>query len=108
MGFLEAFSESNEVQKAFTRSPLVKQQVDAAADPEPKPFVRSLERHQVTFPVLPNKTEREARSLVLRVDQLDSREAKLRLFKDDTSYQVRYFFRKGACWELERIEDTSL
>jgi hypothetical protein len=106
--FLEAFSESKEVQKAFIRYPLVQQQVDAAADPEPKPFVRSLERHQVTFPVLPNKAERKAQSLVLRVDQLASREAKLTLFKSDTDYQVSYFFRRGACWELERIDDASL
>jgi hypothetical protein len=108
MEFLEAFAESQELQRAFTSYPLVQQQMDVAANPEPKPFVRSLERSQVKFPVLPSKAERKAKSLDVRVDPLTSREARLTLFQNDTDYQVSYFFRRGSCWELERIEDASL
>jgi hypothetical protein len=106
--FLEAFSESQEVQRAFTKYPLEKQQVDVNATPEPKPFTRRLERQQVEFPLIPNKAERKAQSLDLRVDPLAAGQVRLTLLQSDTDYQVSYFFRKDACWELERIEDASL
>ncbi|NMO15242.1 hypothetical protein HPC49_01800 [Pyxidicoccus fallax] len=106
--FIEAFAESTEIQRAFTSYPLEIQQLDLKAEPEPRPFTRSLERHQVEFPVLPGQSERKAKSLELRVNPLASGHAELVLWKRDTDYQVSYFFRKNACWELERIEDGAL
>ncbi len=106
--FLEAFSENSEVQMTFTRSPLEMQQLDLNARPEPKPFIRRMEHREIKFPVFPNNEERKARLLTLRVDQLASRQAKITLVKSDTDYQISYFFGRGACWELERIEDWSL
>ncbi|MFY0581022.1 hypothetical protein ACN28S_48325 [Cystobacter fuscus] len=60
------------------------------------------------FPVLPSQSERKAKSLELRVNPPASGHAELVLWQPDTDYQVSYFFRKNACWELERIEDRSL
>jgi hypothetical protein len=107
-GFLDAFAESVEIQKAFTRFPLKRQQLDLDAEPEPKPILRSLSREHVRFPIIPNEAERKARLLGLRVDELTTRQAKLTLVKNDTDFQVSYFFTKNSCWKLERIEDWSL
>lgn len=106
--FLKEFSEREEVQKAFTKYPLEQQQLDLDADPEPKPFVRNLGRHQIKFPVIPRESERQMKSLTLRVSKIASRRAKLTLSKSDTDYRILYFFSKNSCWKLERIEDWSL
>jgi len=106
--FMEAFSESTEVQRAFTRFPLERQHLEVSAEPEPRPLVRKLGRDQVELPVLPNKDERKAKSLGLRVEKLASTQAQVVLEKSDTDYRVSYFFSRAACWELERIEDGSL
>jgi len=106
--FIEAFSESNEMQMTFTRYPLQQLRLDLSAKPEPKPVVRELRRDQVSFPVIPNKAERKKKSLVLRIDENKSTHVKLTLVKPDTDYQVEYFFGLNSCWRLERIEDWSL
>ncbi len=82
--------------------------MDMNAEPEPTPFTRRLEREQVGFPLIPNRAKREAEALDLKVAPLAPGQVRLTLLKSDTDYQVSYFFRKGACWELERIEDASL
>lgn len=107
-GFLNAFAENVEIQKAFTKFPLKRQQLDLEAEPEPKPVLRLLSRSQVKFPIIPNAAERKTKSLNFRVDELNARRAKVILVKSDTDYQVSYFFRKNSCWKLEHIEDWSL
>lgn len=106
--FLKAFSEHKDTQMAFTKYPLKRQQLDLNAEPEPKPVIKSLGRHQIEFPLIPDELERKAKSLTLRIDKVTSKKAKLTLLKIDTDYQVSYFFSKSGCWKLERIEDWSL
>jgi hypothetical protein len=106
--FLSAFTESIQIQKLFTHFPLEKLQVDVDADPEPKPVTKSLDRSHVSFPVIPNSAERTKNNLGIRIDNIDSSEAKVALRKEDTDYQVTYFFVKNSCWKLTRIEDWSL
>jgi predicted DNA binding CopG/RHH family protein len=106
--FIKAFSENTEMQAAFTKYPLQQQRLDTNAEPEPKPVIRKLRRDQVSFPVFPNEAERKKRSLVLRIDEKKYNHVKLTLVKDDTDYQVNYFFSRNSCWRLERIEDWSL
>lgn len=96
------------MQAAFTKYPLQQQRLDTNAEPEPKPVIRKLRRDQVSFPVFPNEAERKKRSLVLRIDEKKYNHVKLTLVKDDTDYQVNYFFSRNSCWRLERIEDWSL
>lgn len=106
--FIQTFSESREVQQAFTRYPLQQLRLDSNAEPEPTPVVRKLGRDQVVFPVLPNAAERKQQSLRLRVDKRKADLVKLTLLKADSDYQVSYVFRRTSCWQLERMEDWSL
>ena len=106
--FLKAFSERKDIQRAFTKYPLKRQQLDLDAEPEPKPIIKSLELHQIEFPLIPDELERKAKSLALRIDKITSKKAKLTLSRIDTDYQVLYFFSKSQCWKLERVEDWSL
>ena len=69
---------------------------------------RKLRRDQVSFPVLPNEAERKKQSLVLTIEEKKPNHVKLTLVKDDTDYQINYFFSLNSCWRLERIEDWSL
>ena len=106
--FLKVFSENVDIQKAFTKYPLKKQQLDLDADPEPEPVLRNLQRGQISFPVIPGESERKLKSLTLRIEKVEPKKAKLSLVKADTDWHVLYFFSKNACWNLERIEDWSL
>lgn len=106
--FLSMFSESVDIQRDFTRYPLERQHLDLGTSPEPKPVVRSLQRNQVSFPVIPGAAERKLKSLSLRVENVDYGAVKLLLVKADTDYQVVYLFRRDSCWSLYRIEDWSL
>lgn len=106
--FMTVFSENTETQMAFTKYPLKQQRLDANAEPEPKPVTRKLRRNQVSFPVMPNETERTKLSLVFRIDEKKPTHVKLTLAKRDTDYQIYYFFILNSCWRLVRIEDWSL
>lgn len=105
--FLDAFSESKELQVKLTNFPLQKLHV-IDAEPEPKPVVKFIDRSQVTFPLIPSVTERRSRKLTVRFDAVSRHKAKITLRKEDTGYQIAYFFKKDDCWRLVRIEDWSL
>lgn len=106
--FADKFSNDENIQRAFTNYPLVKQQLDPDAEPEPKRIVRKLRRDQVRFPIIPLREERAKRSLQIRIDSVTVSNGKVTLIKPDTDYQVSYFFKKRGCWRLERVEDWSL
>lgn len=107
-GFFVHFSNSTEVQKSSTHFPLEKLHIDIDAEPEPAPVVESLDASKVNFPVFPAEAERRAKGLVIRVDEQDVQHARVVLTKEDTDYQVLYFFQKNMCWALVRMEDWSL
>lgn len=106
--FLTAFADNDALQRAFTRFPLRKMELDLNAEPEPVPVIKTLPRLQVQYPLLPLQAERNVQSLSLRIDEVSAHNAKATLFKEDTDYQVSYFFGKNGCWRLESIEDWSL
>ena len=106
--FLKVFSENIVIQRAFTKYPLKKWQLDLDSDPEPKPVLRNLRSSQISFPVIPGESERNLKSLTFRIEKIESKKAKLLLMKADTDYQISYFFSKNSCWNLDRIEDWSL
>jgi hypothetical protein len=105
--FIQIFSDDENIQRAFTQSPLKKQELKDA-DPEPKPFVRTLRSHEIKFPIFPLQKERESESLEMRVTKMTSRNAHVILEKPDTDYSILYFFQKKRCWRLVRVEDWSL
>lgn len=91
--FLAAFIDSIELQKAFTRLP--------------KKFYPT-----VTYPVIPNATDRKTDRITLRVTELKNNRAKVILDKAETDYQLAFTFtketfKKKACWQLIRIDDLS-
>lgn len=107
--FLHVFSENASIQKAFTKNPLEKLQLDLDANPEPKPFSVLLDHKQIFFPILPNKDNREKNNLILYTKKINNKKVRLTLEKPDTDYQVIYIFKQNdLCWLLERIEDSSL
>lgn len=107
--FLSSFADSATTQLAFTRFPLEKQEIDLDATPEPKPFLRVLREDQVGLPLIPNSKQRKAENLHFKVNQSSNGKIKVTLIKDDTGYQVVYFFnRENRCWVLVRVEDWSI
>lgn len=106
--FISAYADSEAVQRTFIKTPLKKRRLDLDAEPEPKPVVKYLKYSQLKFPLLPLQAERHAKSLSLRIEKSSGKEAEATLFKQDTDYQVTYFFVKNDCWVLVAIEDWSM
>jgi len=106
--FFAAFSEDAATQEAFTRSPLRKRFVDAAADPEPTTVERMLARSEINFPVLPLAADRARRGQRLRLSAGGRDRREVVLLVPDTGQQVVYRFAKDACWELVEIDDQSI
>jgi hypothetical protein len=106
--FLSAYANSEAIQRTFLRIPLKMQRLDLDAEPEPKPVVKKLKYAQIKFPLLPLRAERDAKLLAMRIDKLSEKKAEATLFKEDTGYQVTYFFVKNECWVLTAIEDWSM
>jgi hypothetical protein len=106
--FLKEFSENQKTQMVFIKYPLKQQSLDLNAEPEPKPVISELQYTEIKFPIIPNEVARKANSLSLRIDEVTTKQAKVTIFRNDSDYQVSYFFNKNSCWELERVEDWSL
>lgn len=106
--FFSAYANSEIIQRTFLRIPLKMQRLDLDAEPEPKPVVKKLKYSQLKFPLLPLRAERDAKLLALRIDKWSERKAEATLFRQDTDYQITYFFVKNECWVLAAIEDWSM
>lgn len=106
--FFSAYTNSETIQRTFLRIPLKMQRLDLDAEPEPKPVVKKLKYAQIKFPLFPLRAERDAKLLAMRIDKLSEKKAEATLFKQDTGYQVTYFFVKNECWVLTAIEDWSM
>lgn len=107
-GFLKAFTESVEVQKAFSAEPLESQTVDATAEPEPALVTKMLAAGELQFPLIPNKQQQAQQGLTMRQSVLENSDTKVTLAKEDTDYQMSFYFRKSECWQLYRIRNESL
>lgn len=106
--FFAAFSDSVAVQKSFTDYPLTHVMLDHAVQPEPRQVSKQLPQTRLSFPLMPPNAVRTKQGLAFRVDEASDKNAKVTLFREDTGYQVVYYFRKDACWKLERKEDLSM
>lgn len=106
--FLASYTEDSQVQRKFTKFPLRMQHLDVRAQPEPKPVVQILAKGQVKFPLIQRASDRQSLSLVIEINEIEDRQAKITLKKVDTDYQVNYFFSRNGCWKLDRIEDWSM
>lgn len=107
-GFLKAFIASVEVQKAFSAEPLESQTVDAAAEPEPALVTKMLTATELQFPLIPSEQQQANEGLKMRQSALENGDIKVTLAKEDTDYQMSFYFKKEACWELIRVRNDSL
>lgn len=113
--FLNAFSESIELQKTFTRFPYKLTYLEDNPKPGPTEDIfvsrsRMITLEQAEFPLLANAAERKARGLFLRVDldQIKGQEVKAVFGKDGADFTAVYHFIRNSCWELILIDDQSL
>jgi hypothetical protein len=107
-GFLKAFIESVAVQKAFSAEPLESQTVDATAEPEPALVTKMLTAAELQFPLIPSEQQQAKEGLTMRQSVLENGDTKVTLAKEDTDYQISFYFRKNTCWQLFRIRNDSL
>lgn len=107
-GFLKAFINSVEVQKSFTSTPLESQAMDAAAEPEPALITKMLTVSEMQLPLIPGEQEQISQGLKMRQSVLENRDIKVTLEKEDTDYQVSFYFRENHCWQLYRVRNESL
>lgn len=106
--FFARYADSIALQKAFTDDPLAHVMLDHAAQPEPRQVKTELPRARLSFPLVPPKAVRQQQRLAIRYGEASASNASATLFKEDTGYQVTYFFRNDGCWKLERREDLSM
>lgn len=107
-GFMRAFISDVDVQKTFSVDPLESQTVDAAAEPEPALVTRMLKADELQFPLIPDEQQQANQGLSMRQSELENGDIKVTLAKEDTDYQMSFYFKKEACWKLIRIRNDSL
>ena len=107
-GFLKAFISDVEVQKTFSVEPLESQTVDAAAEPEPALVTKMLSAAELQFPLIPSEQQQASEGLNMRQSVLENGDIKVTLAKEDTDYQMSFYFKKNGCWKLIRVRNDSL
>jgi len=106
--FLTAFANDPGVQEAFTRRPLQSDYMDAAAEPEPRRVLRTLDGADLRFPVMPSLQRQQQEGLEMRWTSTGDDKAEVVVFKPDTDHQTAFFFIRNGCWRLDRKRDDSL
>jgi hypothetical protein len=106
--FLTAFVNDPGVQEAFTRRPLQSDYMDAAAEPEPRRVLRTLDGADLKFPVMPSLHRQEQEGLKMRWTAQGDDKAEVVVSQPDTDYVTVFFFSRKGCWKLDRIRDDSL
>lgn len=107
-GFLKAFADSADVQKAFTRFPLARRHLDKSAPLEPAPVVEQLPPDKVAFPVFPNEQARARQRLSLKIRGRTSSRVEVVLLEEDTGHLIVFVFERSTCWRLVLIDDQSV
>lgn len=108
-GFFGAFSDSRDVQRAFTGESVDFTEIEAEADPEPTEITVNRPHAAVQFPVIPTTADQHRDGLETTVGHTADGMTRVRLQKPDTGYQLVYIFKpRGDCWELYAKIDNSL
>ncbi|MBN9549276.1 MAG: hypothetical protein J0H31_10455 [Alphaproteobacteria bacterium] len=105
--FFQAFAESPELQRAHTASTVETAFVDWSAQPEPVESAEPMERDKLHFPLLPDRASRQQEGLRYRETAGDENRVTVVLEVPDTDTQLRYTFRRDACWTLIKIVDPA-
>lgn len=106
--FLDRFSEDVRVQRTHTAFPLHKREYrNVNTQIEPIPVELTLKEPEVRFPVYPNASQLNERSLTAEVFAQNGKTTEVRVSRADTEYLVVYSFEHNRCWKLTRVEDRS-
>lgn len=84
------------------------QTIDATAEPRPALVTKMLTATELQFPLIPGEQQQTKEGLTMRQSVLESGDTKVTLAKEDTDYQMSFYFRKNQCWQLYRIRNESL
>ncbi len=106
-GFVAAFAESPALQKAYTAPVVETAFIDWNAQPEPAESVEKTPRDALRFPVMPNRARQQAEGLRYREIGTEGERSTITLEVPDTDAQLRYTFRRDACWTLVKIVDPA-
>lgn len=106
-GFVAAFAQSPSLQKAFTAPVVDTAFVDWNAQPEPAESVEKTSRDALRFPVMPDRARQQAEGLRYREIGSEGDRTTIVLEVPDTDTQLRYTFRRDACWTLVKIVDPA-
>jgi uncharacterized protein YecT (DUF1311 family) len=106
-GFVAAFAESPALQKAFTAPIVDTAFVDWNAQPEPTESVEQTSRDALRFPVMPDRAHQQAEGLRYREIGSEGDRTTIVLEVPGTDSQLRYTFRRDACWTLVKIVDPA-
>lgn len=111
--FLTAFTQSVELQKAFTRFPIRHQYFDSSKGKpfgEPEAVVEHLNKQQIKFPVMETSAQRNKHRYLLDivVDKADGRIAKANVYRENSDDAMSFHFVRDSCWRLVNIEDAAM
>lgn len=106
-GFVAAFAESPALQKAYTAPIVDTAFIDWNAQPEPAESVEKTSRDALRFPVMPNRSRQQSEGLRYREIGTEGDRSTIALEVPDTDAQLRYTFRRDACWTLVKIVDPA-
>jgi len=106
-GFVAAFAESPALQKAFTAPIVDTAFVDWNAQPEPAESVEKTPRDALRFPVMPNRARQQSEGLRYREIGTEGDRSTIAFEVPDSDAQLRYTFRRDACWTLVKIVDPA-
>lgn len=108
-GFFRAFSDSQDVQRAFTGASVDFTEIDADAQPEPREVTVNRPLAAIQFPVIPTTSEQRRNGLQMTASRTEDGMMRVRLEKPDTDYQLVYIFQTlDDCWTLYAKADNSL
>jgi len=106
--FLARYRESESLQRAYTRAPLLYAHV-VDGDPEPTAVTERQAAGAIKFPVIASSAQVKAAAVEVTVEQTSSGVTVREVKPDADSWQVIYRFeRAGGCWELAAVDDQSL
>lgn len=63
---------------------------------------------ELKFPLIPSERQQTSEGLKMRQSALENGDIKVTLAKEDTDYQMSFYFKKEECWKLIRIRNESL
>lgn len=108
-GFFKAFSDSQDVQRAFTEASVDFTEIDADAQPEPREVTVNRPLAAIQFPVVPTTSEQRRDGLEISISRTEDGMMRIQLDRPDTDYQLVYIFNThGDCWTLYAKADNSL